>query len=127
MMKMLRATRVDPPLGAQMAFERVAQPLGWFGLGVLTAGVAAWALLRSGRGPSTGEEPDGQEPDVLLDVSQRFALLLSHPPFYACFSSERTSCTSLAYPWRDWFNFTANRCRARGDLLVWRRAYGGGS
>src|SRR5215213_4150972 len=42
---------------------------------------------------------------------QRFALLLSHPPFYACFSSERTSCTSLAYPWRDWFNFTANRCR----------------
>ena len=41
---------------------------------------------------------------------QRFALLLSHPPFYACFSSERTSCTSLAYPWRDWFNFTANRC-----------------
>ena len=110
MMKMLRATRVEPPLGAQMAFERVVQPLGWFGLGVLTAGVAAWALLRSGRGPSTGEEPDGQEPDVLLDVSQRFALLLSHPPFYACFSSERTSCTSLAYPWRDWFNFTANRC-----------------
>src|SRR5215211_1154766 len=44
---------------------------------------------------------------------QRFALLLSHPPFYACFSSERTSCTSLAYPWRDWFNFTANRCTFR--------------
>src|SRR5215213_11687052 len=43
---------------------------------------------------------------------QRFALLLSHPPFYECFSSERTSCTSLAYPWRDWFNFTANRCIA---------------
>src|SRR5215217_8560815 len=41
----------------------------------LTAGAAAWALLRSGRGPSTGEEPDGQEPDtqepdVLLDVSE---------------------------------------------------------
>src|SRR5215211_1158886 len=75
MMKMLRATRVDPPLGAQLAFERVAQPLGWFGLGVLTAGVAAWALLRSGRQPSTGEEPDGQEPDgqepdVLLDVTE---------------------------------------------------------
>src|SRR5215212_6426957 len=44
-------------------------------------------------------------------ILQRFALLLSHPPFYECFSSERTSCTSLAYPWRDWFNFTANRCR----------------
>jgi hypothetical protein len=76
MMKMLRATRVEePPLGAQMAFERVVQPLGWFGLGALTAGAVAWALLRSGRRPSNGEEPDGQEPDgqepdVLLDVSE---------------------------------------------------------
>src|SRR5215208_5646991 len=71
MMKMLRATRVEePPLGAQMAFGRVVQPLGWFGLGALTAGAAAWALLRSGRWPSNGEEPDGQEPDVLLDVSE---------------------------------------------------------
>src|ERR671913_1315461 len=70
MMKMLRATRVEPPLGAQMAFERVAPALGWVGLGALTAGAAAWALLRSGRWPSNGEEPDGQEPDVLLDVSE---------------------------------------------------------
>src|SRR5918993_1524735 len=81
MMKMLRATRVEePPFGAQMAFERVAQPLGWIGLGALTAGAAAWALLRSGRWPSNGEEPDAQEPDaqepdaqepdVLLDVSE---------------------------------------------------------
>src|SRR5215212_82835 len=70
MMKMLRATRVDPPLGAQMAFGRVVQPLGWFGLGALTAGAVAWALLRSGRWPSNGEEPDGQEPDVLLDVTE---------------------------------------------------------
>src|SRR5215218_1390605 len=70
MMKMLRATRVEPPLGAQMAFGRVVQPLGWFGLGALTAGAAAWALLRSGRWPSNGEEPDGQEPDVLLDVTE---------------------------------------------------------
>src|SRR5215218_2615888 len=71
MMKMLRATRVEePPLGAQMAFGRVVQPLGWFGLGALTAGAVAWALLRSGRWPSNGEEPDGQEPDVLLDVSE---------------------------------------------------------
>src|SRR5919107_2737046 len=77
MMKMLRATRVEPTtFGAQMAFVRgVAQPLGWIGLGALTAGAAAWALLRSGRGPSTGEvpdgeEPDAQEPDVLLDVSE---------------------------------------------------------
>src|SRR5829696_378500 len=71
MMKMLRATRVEePPLGAQMAFGRVVQPLGWFGLGALTADAVAWALLRSGRWPSNGEEPDGQEPDVLLDVSE---------------------------------------------------------
>ena len=78
MMKMLRATRVEEPttFGAQMAFVRgVAQPLGWIGLGALTAGAAAWALLRSGRWPSNGEEPDGQEPDgqepdVLLDVSE---------------------------------------------------------
>src|SRR5215213_6967394 len=75
MMKMLRATRVEPPFGAQMAFERVAPALGWIGLGALSAGALAWALLRSGRWPSTGEEPedqepDGQEPDVLLDVSE---------------------------------------------------------
>src|SRR5215213_3728149 len=70
MMKMLRATRVEPPFGAQMAFGRVVQPLGWFGLGALTAGAAAWALLRSGRRQSNGEEPDAQEPDVLLDVTE---------------------------------------------------------
>ena len=75
MMKMLRATRVEPPFGAQVAFGRVAPALGWIGLGALTAGAAAWALLRSGRWPSNGEEPDGQEPDgqepdVLLDVSE---------------------------------------------------------
>src|ERR671913_163134 len=75
MMKMLRATQVEPPFGAQMAFERVAPALGWIGLGALTAGAVAWALSRSGRWPSNGEEPDGQEPDgqepdVLLDVSE---------------------------------------------------------
>src|SRR5215210_8647304 len=70
MMKMLRATRVESPFGAQMAFGRVAPALGWIGLGALTAGAAAWALLRSGRWPSNGEEPDGQEPDVLLDVTE---------------------------------------------------------
>src|SRR5215208_6595217 len=80
MMKMLRATRVEPPFGAQMAFGRVVQPLGWIGLGALTAGAAAWALLRSGRRQSNDEEPDAQEPDaqepdaqepdVLLDVTE---------------------------------------------------------
>ena len=75
MMEMLRATRVEPSFGAQMAFERVPPALGWIGLGALTAGAVAWALSRSGRWPSNGEEPDGQEPDgqepdVLLDVSE---------------------------------------------------------
>src|SRR5215208_5671726 len=70
MMKMLRATQVEPPFGAQMAFERVAPALGWMGLGALTAGAAAWALSRSRRWPSTDEEPNDQEPDVLLDVTE---------------------------------------------------------
>src|ERR671910_3045606 len=70
MMKMLRSTRVEPPFGAQVAFGRVAPALGWVGLGALASGAAAWALLRSARWPSNGEEPDGREPDVLLDVSE---------------------------------------------------------
>ncbi len=70
---MLRAaTRVKPPFAAQqVAFGRVAPALGWVGLGALAAGAAAWALSRTGRWPSKGqEEPNGQEPDVLLDVSE---------------------------------------------------------
>src|SRR5215204_2990312 len=70
MMKMLRATRVEPPFGAQVAFGQVAPALGWMSLGALGAGAAAWALLRSRRWPSNVEELDGQEPDVLLDVSE---------------------------------------------------------
>jgi hypothetical protein len=70
-MKMLRAPRVEPPFGAQEAIARVAPGLGWFGLGALAASATAWVLLRFGRWPSNGEEePNGQEPDVLLDVSE---------------------------------------------------------
>jgi exonuclease VII small subunit len=79
-MKMLRAPRVEPPSGVQMSFGRVASGLGWVALGALAVGTTARALLRSGRSPSTddepdgqepdGQEPDGQEPDVLLDVSE---------------------------------------------------------
>ena len=69
--KMLRAPRVGPPPGAQEAISRVAPGFGWFGLGVLAAGVTAWALFsRTGRSPSNGQEPDGQEPDVVLDVPE---------------------------------------------------------
>jgi hypothetical protein len=75
MMKMLRAPRVEPPLGTQMDFGRVASGLGWVALGALAVGGTARALLRSERSPSTDEDPDrqeadGQEPDVLLDVSE---------------------------------------------------------
>src|ERR671913_1807962 len=67
----LRAARVAPPQGAQEAIVRVAPGFGWFGLGVLAAGATAWALFsRTGRSPSNGQEPDGQEPDVVLDVPE---------------------------------------------------------
>ena len=69
--KMLRVPRVGPPSGAQEAIGRVAPGFGWFGLGVLAAGLTAWALFsRTGRSPSNGQEPDGQEPDVVLDVPE---------------------------------------------------------
>jgi hypothetical protein len=69
---MLRApARIIPPSGAQEAIGRVAPGFGWFGLGALAAGAAAWALfLRTQRSPSNDQEPDGQEPDVVLDVPE---------------------------------------------------------
>ena len=75
MTKMLRAQRVEPPLVAQMAFWRVASALGWGALGALAVGATARALLQSRRSSSTDDEldtrePDGQEPDVLLNVSE---------------------------------------------------------
>src|SRR5215213_7917851 len=70
---MLRAApRVGAPPGAKEAIGRVAPGFGWFGLGVLAAGATAWAIFsRTGRSPSNGQEPDGQdEPDVVLDVPE---------------------------------------------------------
>jgi hypothetical protein len=69
---MLRApARINPPQGAQEAILRVAPGFGWFGLGVLAAGATAWAIfLRTDRAPSDGQDPDGQEPDVVLDVPE---------------------------------------------------------
>ena len=69
---MLRAApRIGSPPGAQEAIGRVAPGFGWFGLGVLAAGATAWALfLRTRRSPSNGQEPDGQKPDVVLDVPE---------------------------------------------------------
>jgi len=68
---MLRTARVSPPSGAQEVLGRVAPGFGWFGLGVLAAGATAWALFsRTQRSPSNGQERDGQEPDVVLDVPE---------------------------------------------------------
>src|SRR5918995_6881746 len=69
---MLRAAaRVSPTSGTQEVIGRVGPGFGWFGLGVLAAGATAWALLlRTQRSPSNGQEPDGQKPDVVLDVPE---------------------------------------------------------
>jgi exonuclease VII small subunit len=48
----------------------VAPGFGWFGLGALAAGAAAWALLRLARSPSDRPHPDDQKPDVVLDVPE---------------------------------------------------------
>jgi hypothetical protein len=53
-----------------MASGRVASGLGWAALGALAVSAAARARLRSRRSPSTDAAADGQEPDVLLDVSE---------------------------------------------------------
>ncbi len=66
---MFRASRVEPTLGAQMDLGRVAASLGWVAFGALAVGVATRSLWRGRHEPSNGQEPDGQEPDVLLDVS----------------------------------------------------------
>jgi hypothetical protein len=66
---MLRAPRVEPPFAAHTPFGRVAAGLGLVAFGALAA-AGARALLRSERPPSTDDEPDGQEPDVLLNVSE---------------------------------------------------------
>jgi exonuclease VII small subunit len=48
----------------------VAPGFGWFGLGALAAGATAWALLRLARSRSDGHHPDGQKPDLVLDVPE---------------------------------------------------------
>ena len=61
----------SPPSGAQIVIGRVGPGFGWFGLGVLAAGATAWALfLRTRRSPSNGQQPNGQEPDLVLDVPE---------------------------------------------------------
>src|ERR671917_38705 len=68
-MEMFGSPRAEPTLGAQMDLGRVATGLGWVAFGALAVGVATRSLWRGRHGPSNGQEPDTQEPDVLLDVS----------------------------------------------------------
>lgn len=73
-MKMLGAPQVESPFWAQTSIGRAASSIGWVAFAALAAGATARALLRkerpSERPPSTGDEPDSQEPDVLLDVTE---------------------------------------------------------
>src|ERR687898_3539907 len=69
-MEMFKAPREGPTLaGAQMDLGRAAASLGWVAFGALAVGVATRSLWRGRHGTSNGQESDGQEPDVLLDVS----------------------------------------------------------
>src|ERR671910_1054508 len=71
MMKTLSAPRVEPPFRAQKtAFGRMPLRLGYAALGALAVGATARALSRSGRSPSTDAPVQGEEPDVLLDVTE---------------------------------------------------------
>jgi len=69
-MEMFGSPRAEPTLGAQMDLGRVAAGLGWVAFGALAVGVATRSLWRGRHRPSTGQEPETQEPDVLLDVSE---------------------------------------------------------
>jgi hypothetical protein len=70
-MEMFGAPREESTLaGARMDLGRAAASLGWVAFGALAVAVATRSLWRSRHGPSNGQEPDGQEPDVLLDVSE---------------------------------------------------------
>jgi hypothetical protein len=70
-MKRLSAPRVEPPFRAQKtAFGRMPSRLGYAALGALAVGATARALSRSGRSPSTDAPAQGEEPDVLLDVTE---------------------------------------------------------
>jgi hypothetical protein len=53
-----------------MDLGRAAASLGWVAFGVLAVGVATRSLWRGRHAPPNSQEPDGQEPDVLLDVSE---------------------------------------------------------
>jgi hypothetical protein len=71
MIRRLSAPKVEPPFRTQKtAFGRMPSRLGYAALGALAVGATARALSRSGRSPSTDAPAQGEEPDVLLDVTE---------------------------------------------------------
>jgi hypothetical protein len=67
---MLGLPRIEPPFGARKGASprMVISALGLMALGVLAVRARPRTLFRSGR--STDTAPDGQAPDVLLDVTE---------------------------------------------------------
>jgi hypothetical protein len=70
-MKTLRARRGETPLGGQMLpILRMRPIVAGAGLAVLVLAATAQALSRSRRTPATDQAANGEEPDVLLDVTE---------------------------------------------------------
>jgi hypothetical protein len=70
-MKRLGTPPLRPRVGAlKKASGRVSSRLVWAAVGALAVGATARGLSRSGRPPSTETPPEGEEPDVLLDVRE---------------------------------------------------------
>jgi hypothetical protein len=70
-MEMFGAPREESTLTrARLDLGRAAASLGWVAFGALAVGVATRFLWRGRHGPSNGQQPDGQQPDVVLDVPE---------------------------------------------------------
>ena len=68
---MFGAPREESTLArARLDLGRAAASLGWVVFGALAGGVATRRLWRGRHGPSNGQGPEGQEPDVVLDVPE---------------------------------------------------------
>jgi hypothetical protein len=71
-MEMFGAPREESTLARARRLDlgRAAASLGGVAFGALAVGVATRPLWRGRHGPSNGQQPDGQEPDVVLDVPE---------------------------------------------------------
>jgi exonuclease VII small subunit len=68
---MFGAPREESTLaGARLDLGRAAASLSWVAFGALAVCLATSPIWRGRNLPSNGNEPEGQEPDVVLDVSE---------------------------------------------------------